>query len=88
MGGIRKGGHWGADKCSQQKFDCFAYGRNGFCMALTDTNFEGECPFYKTSQKRKREHLEAMHKLQENDQFNLIMKYSEAENYRKTWNEI
>lgn len=32
-------------KCNNSK--CFAYD-NGYCIALRDTDFEKECPFYKS----------------------------------------
>jgi hypothetical protein len=34
--------------CSRE--DCFA-NRGGYCIALRDTNFKRECPFYKRKEK-------------------------------------
>lgn len=33
-------------KCEQCRTDCKAY-REGYCLALYDTKFKRECPFYK-----------------------------------------
>ncbi len=28
--------------------DCFSVTKKGYCQCLSDTNFKGDCPFYKT----------------------------------------
>ena len=35
-------------KCRQNLWDCTAYDENGYCQALNDTQFNRQCPFYKS----------------------------------------
>ena len=48
--------------CSQHRFDCFACER-GRCIALGDTKFKGNCPFYKPAKAAKVETPEVAVKL-------------------------
>ena len=43
------------DKCQDGHFDCFAFGLYGKCKACIETDFAGDCPFYKTAIQRKQE---------------------------------
>lgn len=40
--------------CEQQRTDCFAY-KGKKCLALNDTHFERQCPFYKVKRGKRNE---------------------------------
>lgn len=42
-------GNW---QCTRHS-DCFALTNSGRCGALSNTDFKGECPFYKTVEEQK-----------------------------------
>ena len=48
--------------CEQKKDDCFAFSA-GYCMILTDTLFNGPCPFYKTPDTLEGERIKAITRL-------------------------
>ena len=76
------------DKCIGNKQDCFAYGPYAKCSALCNTNFKGECPFYKTALQRKKEHMASVLKLESEGKYGLIEKFGEQENQPRIWGEI
>ena len=43
------------DDCRYNHKDCFALSPHGHCMALSDTDFPGDCPFYKSDKQVKEE---------------------------------
>ena len=70
--------------CQQHKLDCFAYGRYGKCNALCNTDFPGECTFYKYHKEQKALHQKSIVRLKEIQRFDLIDKYSDTD----AWKEI
>lgn len=61
--------------CREHKRDCFAYGVYGTCNALCDTDFPGECPFYKPDLVRDQEHQQSIAKLMEKGREDLVLAY-------------
>ena len=45
---------WPIPKCPDERGDCFA-SAYGSCAVLTDTRFEGLCPFYKSKEQYEKE---------------------------------
>lgn len=76
------------DTCPDGRVDCFAYSRSGICKACVETDFIGDCPFYKSGLDRKRGHLAAVTRLEELGRYDLIKKYGETPDQSKVWDEI
>ena len=76
------------DKCQDGHFDCFAFGLYGKCKACIETDFAGDCPFYKTAIQRKQEHMESVERLESMGRYDLIGKYGEFGEQARVWGEI
>ena len=77
--------------CQEKKMDCFAFGPYGRCKALTDTSFDHECPFYKTSIQVRKEHNANLDRLERLGRFDLLDKYTNQDKrnsnpLKKTYN--
>ena len=54
------------DICEHGHYDCFARGKNGYCRALSDTDFGyRDCPFYKTKEQVEKEERERLQRERE-----------------------
>ena len=76
------------DKCLKGRTDCFGYGIGGVCKVVTDTRFNGPCPFFKTTKQRAEEHAQTLDKLEREGKGHLISKYGVDNEHYKVWREI
>ena len=76
------------DRCQEGKTDCFAYGVYEKCRACIQTDFKGECPFYKTALLRKQEHMRSIQRLESMGRYDLIEQYGEQKYQPRIWGEI
>ena len=77
-----------ADKCYESKPDCFALGAYNKCKACVDTGFIGDCPFYKTAEQRRSEHVQSVKHLEAIGRHDLVVKYGQEDNQPRVWCEI
>lgn len=63
--------------CKEKLVDCFAFGTYGRCIALSDTRFKHGCPFYKPRVMAEIEKQTAVERLEKQNRYDLIKKYSE-----------
>lgn len=64
--------------CSEKKTDCFAFNSQGRCRICTETDFKGNCPFYKTDKQRYEEHEQSVERLEMMGRYDLIGTYGES----------
>ena len=70
--------------CRKAENDCAARSRSGRCNALCNVNFKGKpCPFYKTWEQQKQEHLTAYERLVVLERYDLLETYRAKEFKRK-----
>ena len=73
--------------CQQRKIDCFAFGDVGRCKVLRDTEFPGDCPFYKTQEQRQDGHQKSVERLID-VRPDLIIKYGQEGFQPIIWGDI
>ena len=53
-----------------------------------DTGFIGDCPFYKTAEQRRSEHVQSVKHLEAIGRHDLVVKYGQEDNQPRVWGEI